>query len=304
MNPSGTPSRLGASTLVLAGALSIVLIIVACSVRDRPAARPAATPQASVQTPTAPGAVSPDRPRPAGPAKEETVAELRRRIEDRGSDYSSRIEARRALIQRLRRQGQLDGMAAELLALLDDVQVHEDPEMAQRVALSEAATLQVAQVPEAALRAYELLVQRYPDGRFLPEALYRQGECRLELRDYAGAGRVWSELIEGHGDSPWAAEGWRKRALAELLLGRSDDSLATLGRMAQRYPGTEFEEYADMRRGYVLMAAGRTDEAREAYQEFLGRCPSSRYCRLVHKQLGELETVRPLAQAARGMRKQ
>jgi TolA-binding protein len=212
-------------------------------------------------------------------------------------EYVARLEALRSLLQDARQRGQIDEAVAALVSLLSAVEQQESTAMAQRVALAEAGNLQAQKDYPAAVKAYELALSRYPQGMFVAEATYQLGDCRLELHDYAAAEQVWRRMIDEHGNSsmvPWA---WRKLALAQLLQAHYEDSLATLAAMAGQYAGTEYEEYARMRKGYVLAAAGRTEEARAAYAEFLKAFPRSKYRGLANKQMDELNAGMALVKA-------
>lgn len=169
--------------------------------------------------------------------------------------------------------------------------------MAQRVAFSTAGNLARLKDHRAAAGAYTILLERYGDGPFAAEALLHLGSCRLELQEYAEAEAVWRRLIEGFDETTQAPWGWRKMALAQLLQGRFEGSLATLKLMAGKYGGTHYGEYARMRRGYVLMAAGRLGEAKTSYADFLTNCSNSKYCRLARGQLAEVDRALTVVRA-------
>lgn len=169
--------------------------------------------------------------------------------------------------------------------------------MAQRVAFSTAGNLVRLKDHGAAAGGYTILLERYGDGPFAAEALLHLGSCRLELQEYAEAEAVWRRLIEGFDQTTEAPWGWRKMALAQLLQGRFEGSLATLKLMAGKYAGTHFGEYARMRQGYVLMAAGRLADARSSYADFLTTCSNSKYCRLARGQLAEVDRALTVARA-------
>jgi len=220
-----------------------------------------------------------------------------RQPEPPSEEYAARLEAWRSLLHELRHRGQIDEAVEVLAKLLTDVERQEGPAMAQRVALAEAGNLQAQKDYVTAQKAYELTLSRYPQGTFVVDAMYQLGDCRLELHDYAVAERVWRRLIDEHGDASMAPWAWRKLALAQLLQANYDQSLATLEAMAGKYAGMEFEEYARMRRGYVLAAAGRMEEAQSAYQAFLKEFPRSKYRGLASQQMAELDHGRTLARA-------
>ena len=267
-----------------------IVIVLACSVSQlRKVSERGATQDKSTELIAKPVA----RRLPNAPAKDplsrDAIATMRMAIVDASNDFSARLEARRALMQALRRHDRLSEAMGELHAILDDVETEEGRTMAQRVAIAEAGMLHQDASFEAAALAYQMILDRYPDSGFIVEAAYHMGECRLEQGRYEEAEQVWRELTERHPDAwltPWA---FRKVALAQLLQKKFDDSLATLGQMETRFEGTEFGDYARMRKGYVQLAAGKKDEAQKTYSKFLASCPTSKYCRLVQKQIAELD---------------
>jgi len=266
----------------------------------QPADRPAVQPPPQAQRTEADLAGTMRQPavtEPPGPQVPDNIKAACRQPEPPSEEYAARLEARRSLLHELRHGGQTDEAVEVLAKLLADVERQEGLAMAQRVAMAEAGNLQAQKDCPAAVKAYELTLSRYPQGTFVVEAMYQLGDCSLELHDYAAAESVWRKLIDENGDASMAPWAWRKLALAQLLQTHYDQSLATLEAMAGKYAGTEFEEYARMRRGYVLASAGRTQEAQAAYQAFLKEFPRSKYCGLASQQMAELDRGRTLARA-------
>jgi TolA-binding protein len=303
--------------LIGSAALAVCLIALACN--RQPSSSESATVEAGKGRPAAdePTAQCPVQARRAEVGSNKTaqqppVAEPRRPLTPRNNEiqqarpvdpaageYALRLEALRSLLLDARRHGQTDQAIGALGTLLDEVERQEGPAMAQRVAMAEAGNLQAQKDYLTAARAYEVLLDRYPQSAFVAEATYQLADCRLELHDYAAAEQIWRKLIDEYGDSVLASWAWRKLALAQLLQTHYDQSLVTLEAMAARYAGTEFEEYARMRRGYVLAAGGRSDQARAAYQAFLKDFPRSKYCGLASKQMAELEAGVALVRTTR-----
>lgn len=299
-----TNANLRNGTIIGTLGLLLALGLAACNERQR-TTPPPRTPDSGAARPEAktPGAQTSNReqaeaakpPSPAVPAtpprpwSPQEIEALWMQPELASESYGTRLEAVRSIFHRLRNRGQLEEAKIALGVLLDTVENEEGLAMAQRVAFAEAGNLETQQDHRAAVMAYQLLLDRYPGGTFAAEAQYHLGGTYLELHDYTAAEQTWWCLIEQHDDSPFAPWGWRKLALAQLLQGQIDTSLATLELMAAKYPGTEFEDYARMRRGYVYVVAGRTAEAQAAFEAFLAQYPHSVYVRLVRQQLAALE---------------
>jgi len=250
----------------------------------------------SVLKPPTPEQIAPPRSKNTQSLSEETLAGLRRNITS-ASGYGARIEARRKLFHALRVNGRSEEALMEFDAILNDIEGQDGRSTAERAAMAESGTLQGDGDPGTAVACFERLLTRWPDSRFTAEALQGIGECQLTLRTYAAAEETWKRIVEEFHDSPPAPTAWRKLALAQLLRGHFDDSMATLEMMAAQYPSTEHAQYAKARRGYVLMVAGREAEARKAYDIFLADCGQSKYCTLVRDQLLDLESISALAKA-------
>jgi TolA-binding protein len=294
--------------IIGAWGLLIAVGVAACNERQK-AAPPTKTPEASASrhktdTKARPLAneqaestksqptVAPSPPPVPQPLSPKEIEALWMQPDLASDNYGTRLEAVRSIFHRVRHHGQLEEARTALVILLDEVEKQEGQEMAQRVAFSEAGNLEAQKDYRAAVMAYRLLLERYPNGPFAAEAQYHLGGALLELHEYAEAAQVWQGLIEEHDDSPLAPWGWRKLALVQLLQGQFDTSLGTLELMAGKYAGTEFGEYARMRRGYVCVAAGRMPEAKATYETFLTECPHSKYVRLVQQQMADLERAR------------
>jgi TolA-binding protein len=293
---------LHSGTLIAGAALIVCLAAGACNKKESTSVTPAAQSPAQPQRAKAGTDGTAQQSAVPAPPKSPALAEPKagcHQAEPASDEYVARLDALRSLMQEARQRGQTDEAVGVVTMLLDEVERQEGLTMAQRVAMAEAGNLQEQKDYPAAAKTYELALSRYPQGTFVAEELYQLGDCRLELHEYAAAEQVWRRLIDEHGDSSMAPWAWRKLALAQLLQARYDQSLATLAAMAARYAGTEYEEYARVRKGYVLAASGRTQEARSAYQEFLKAFPRSKYCGLANKQVAELNAGLALVKARR-----
>jgi TolA-binding protein len=262
------------------------LMMTACSTRQRSKTDPAAARTPASAHPQPAPTIAPSV---KGPLSAEEIAELRRRVDECHDDYPARIEARRALLAELRNRGPAEQVLSELRGLLTDIEQEEGREMLHRAAIAEAGTWQADKDFLAAASAYEHIIEAYPDSPFADEAMYQLGNCKLDLHEYAEAEATFQRMIDVHSGSPLVGWGWRKLALAQLLQGDFDRSLATLDRMASNFGDGEFAEYARARKGYVQMAAGRKEDAQASYDAFLSACPTSKYCRLVQQQIAMLD---------------
>jgi TolA-binding protein len=201
-----------------------------------------------------------------------------------------RLAQRRELVQALIKANQTPQALQQIDQVIDDVERQEGIDKAQRVALAEANTLRINGHHSQAAEAYDLLIRKYPDGRFTDESIMQMGVCQMDAKQYEQAEKSWLRLVQEHDASNEAPWGWRKLALAQLVQGKFQDSLATLETMAAKYPDSEYADYARMRCGYVYMASGDLAKAKDEYNNFLANCPNSKYCLLAREQLAQLQS--------------
>lgn len=280
------------------------LVAIAPWVGCRPAPTPApkANPAVAPQTPAArPPAsrVAHDGP-PSGPVGSPyslpatpSVAELRDRVRALKDNYAARIEARHAMIACITRNDPGDAAFAAIMELLNDVEQHDGRAMAREVAMTQGISLRRRGAHALAARVFSEAERRCDGNEQLVErAICQQGEALLDARAYSDAESAFQRLLEGSEDAQLAPWAWRRLALAQLLQGHFDASIATLRVMAEKYVGTEHADYARMRQGYVQMAAGRIREARATYEAFLKECGQSVYCELARTELRKLASVK------------
>ena len=214
-------------------------------------------------------------------------------------DYGRRLEQRRLLVRDFVARSQSLEAIKEIGRIVEEVEQQEGLDKAQRVALAEANNLQINEYHAPAADAYELLIRKYPRGRFTAESLMQIGICQMNARKYDQAEKSWLRLVQEYDEAPEAPCGWRKLALAQLVQGKFDESLATLDTMSAKYPDSEYADYALMRRGYVHMVAGDLPKAREQYNDFMLNCPQSKYCLLASQQLAMLTDYTGAVQATK-----
>jgi TolA-binding protein len=292
--------RLKATCIYLATIVTAGLLTAGCSPSRQPPKSSPATPTASAQKVTTPPPANqqknpPVPPKPLAQRIEPKVPLTAEQIKTREQSiaqtkgYVQRLAQRRTLAQDLIKQGQAAEAIQQIDKVVSDVEKTEGADKAQRVALAEANTLRINGHHAEAAQAYDLLINKYPQGRFTAESIMQMGVSQMDAKQYAQAEKSWLRLVQEHNDAPEAPLGWRKLALAQLVQGQFEDCLATLETMATKYPDTEYADYARMRRGYVYMAKGDLAKAREQYNNFMANCPNSKYCLLAREQIAQLE---------------
>ncbi len=100
---------------------------------------------------------------------------------------------------------------------------------------------------EAAAKAFEDFLQRYPQGGFAPNAWYWRGESRLALQDYDAALESFRQVVERFPDSGKAADALLKSGFVQLEQGRQAAGREALQAVSERYPDTPAARLASER---------------------------------------------------------
>jgi len=176
---------------------------------------------------------------------------------------------------RFLREARDPALADEVRLLLGEAELERDPRAAlaafravQSPALADARLrgegfALAAQGDQAgAARAFEALVQRFPQSRHAPEAALHGGIARLRGGDARGAVERLSALAQ-HGDGEtlyWLAQ-------AQKGAGDTRAALATLERALRAKPAAELAGRLQVLRGDCLVAEGRPEEALAAFEQ-------------------------------------
>ncbi len=87
-----------------------------------------------------------------------------------------------------------------------------------------------------AAQSYANLAAKYATDRLAPQALYMAGLTALETGDYAAALRQAQAFLAAHPNDDLAAGAMHVAAESQLLLGHFPESEQTYGKLLQKYP--------------------------------------------------------------------
>jgi TolA-binding protein len=96
----------------------------------------------------------------------------------------------------------------------------------------------VAGDPAGAVRAYETLIENWPDTPQAREANTRLGDLRRSGNDMAGAVTAYASSLNGWPTTPWAGETTLKLARALIATDRKPQACGALGEFNRRYAAT------------------------------------------------------------------
>ncbi|HKQ31008.1 MAG TPA: tetratricopeptide repeat protein, partial [Burkholderiales bacterium] len=138
----------------------------------------------------------------------------------------------------------------------------------------------------AAIQAYRKFLDAAPKDRLRPEAMRRVGDLGIEqaqegaenadARQYKDAIQVYQDLLRAYPRHDGNDRVLYQLAHAYDQIGDLPNALATLDRLFAQYPNSDYHSEAAFRRGELLFAMRRYDDAQLAYESVLrsGQAPA------------------------------
>ncbi|HSB51321.1 MAG TPA: tetratricopeptide repeat protein [Dissulfurispiraceae bacterium] len=168
-----------------------------------------------------------------------------------------------------------------------------------RVSLSKAAELEAeaykvfygeAGTPPAASadrykKALQLFKESYGQKRTAPVLLYI-ANCYYELGNYDDTIRTLKDFQNQFSDPELVPLSYMKMAMAFLKKNESDNALTTL-KSLYSIKNSALQDVALMESAKILESQGKSEEARNTYQELVNKFPQSPLAGEVKKKLGE-----------------
>ncbi len=105
------------------------------------------------------------------------------------------------------------------------------------------------------------------------QRLFQEAERRFEGGDYQFALSRYAQLMEEYPNSEYIPDAKFRVAVINAYLGRYNDSLEQLERVAQRYSSTRYYRYIPFWQGYDLYYLGEYENAQGYFSEFLKTNP-------------------------------
>ncbi len=127
-----------------------------------------------------------------------------------------------------------------------------------------------------ALNLTQVLLAKYPEGRFLGPARWISAECLLALKKFDAAIAAYATLAKEVADLSFLdAKGDSVTFRLGLAHVRAGDYPAAVGYLAQVAGSPRYGEEASFWMAESLYRSGNVEEARDAYEGFLKRFPKS-----------------------------
>ena len=127
-----------------------------------------------------------------------------------------------------------------------------------------------------AAQAYAQFLVRYPTHRFVADALYALGVSQADLGDADAAGRTFDEFLARFPENRLADEVGMRRGLTLVAKGSYAEAIPWLAKAAAR-PGFPLADYALLRQADALMQAKQYTEAAALFASLPTRFAASSY---------------------------
>jgi len=113
----------------------------------------------------------------------------------------------------------------------------------------------------APAKSYSTLVEKFPNSKLLPLALFNQGESLYAAGDKAAAAAAYTKLLEKFPEHRLRPDALYALGLTQLELKKSDAAGATLAKFAKEYPDHKNATKVGMHRADALMDQGKFADA-------------------------------------------
>ncbi len=100
---------------------------------------------------------------------------------------------------------------------------------------------------EQALRAFQDLLDQYPNSRLADDAQYMIGESYYGMKEYVDAVTEYDQVIKRYPDSDRIAGARLKKAFSLTALGKKGQAVVELQQIVQRYPSSKEAQIARQR---------------------------------------------------------
>ncbi len=122
-----------------------------------------------------------------------------------------------------------------------------------------------AELCDEAVRTFDALLDKFPQGSLVPDALYYRGEALYLRGKKQEASDSYRQLIRKHPKHALVAQATYGLGVCQEELGQHDDAAKTYDAFLKANPEHELAAEVTLRRAEVLLAAGRREEAARGF---------------------------------------
>ncbi len=128
---------------------------------------------------------------------------------------------------------------------------------------------------EEALRSLQRLVERYPNSRWHPEALYRIGAVHFQMQQYENAVEAYQQFLETYPDHRLAPEAQYGIGDSHYNAGAMEEAVEAYRTVLEEYPENPSANEAASSLFFALNAAGQGDRADEVIASIAKQNPNA-----------------------------
>ncbi|OHB80235.1 MAG: hypothetical protein A2V98_02210 [Planctomycetes bacterium RBG_16_64_12] len=118
---------------------------------------------------------------------------------------------------------------------------------------------------DSAVQTLDALIAKFPQGEFLPDALYYRGESLYLRGKKQEAIASYRQLIDKYPKHSFAAEASYAMGVCQEELGQHEEAARTYEAFLKTFPEHALAPEVNLRRGETLLAAGQPDQAAERF---------------------------------------
>ncbi len=120
---------------------------------------------------------------------------------------------------------------------------------------------------QAAIDTFGQLAAKYPQSKYLPDAIYYRAECLYLQGKKKEAIPLYTQLLNDHPDHKFAPEALYALGVAQEESGEAEAAGRSYDAFLQKYPKHALTTEVNMRRGETLFAQGKFSEAAQRFAD-------------------------------------
>ncbi|NQT12599.1 MAG: tetratricopeptide repeat protein [Planctomycetes bacterium] len=117
----------------------------------------------------------------------------------------------------------------------------------------------------AAVRTFDTLIAKFPQGEFVPDALYYRGECLYMAGKKQEAVAAYQQLVAKYPKHAFVAEALYATGVCQQESEQPDEAVKTYDLFLKTFPKHAFAPEVNLRRGETLFGAGQFDAAARSF---------------------------------------
>jgi len=127
-----------------------------------------------------------------------------------------------------------------------------------------------------AIAKCKIVLDEYPDSKYVDDALFLMGKCQFRLREYRKAIRNFDNVLTNFPKSKFTEEALFLKSVAHLTLGEEQISLDTMKRLREKFPDSKYAAEALYQLGDIFASKEEYERALKYYREFLEKFPKDK----------------------------